>query len=102
MSGANSEDASAGGGRDGKKQGAMSDYGSPEYWEARYQSFSGDGTMTFDWYQDYHQLKAYLKPFLHRRTYFSVLIPGCGNSRKCSDAMQCDEMPTMHSMIIHF
>lgn len=49
----------------------------------RYKALGGvDQPMTFDWYQDYKTLKPYLQPFLQDNKDLSILIPGCGNSRR--------------------
>jgi hypothetical protein len=37
---------------------------------------------TYDWYQDYSTLKAYIDPYLNNIQDFEILVAGCGNSSK--------------------
>ena len=54
----------------------MGDYGSVSYWDERYALED----TTYDWYQDFEELKPQLMPLLLNCQNFEILIPGCGNS----------------------
>ena len=53
----------------------MADYGSVEYWDARYKREGGE---PFEWYQTYDALKPLLGQYLSKGQ--RVLVLGCGNS----------------------
>ena len=55
----------------------MSDhnYGDPEYWEKRYQDQRGN---TFDWLEDYENLKPIIREIINPDS--KILVLGCGNA----------------------
>ena len=58
------------------------DYGSINYWTARYHALLPHQHIEYDWYMDVdHLLKHFLLPLLPRSKQAEILIPGCGSSK---------------------
>lgn len=51
-------------------------YWDPEYWNERYSATNG---QTFDWLEDYNQLKEVLNLYLKPTD--KILVIGCGNAK---------------------